>query len=138
MLTRKSVPKPCGKRPRSRNQNNRLLRLNSGTRPAVAFSNFWELKPPRSSAPDDPGSHVGGTTSSVWLDTNCLKNRHACPGTVLCPFCCLLFRSPLSPFRFENQQFQSLEAGEPVIKGDQPEAGALGKRGQIRIRPEVR
>ena len=53
-------------------------------------------------------------------------------------FCFLLFRSPLSPFRFENQQFQSLEAGEPVVKGDQPEAGALGKRGQIRIRPEVR
>src|ERR1035437_3278060 len=79
MIFRKSVPKPCGRRPRSRNQNNRLWRLNSGTRLAGAFSNFWELKPPKSSAPDNPGSQVGRTTSSVWLDTNCLKSIHDCP-----------------------------------------------------------
>src|ERR1035437_1568130 len=79
MIFRKSVPKLCGRRPRSRNQNNRLWRLNSGTVPAGAFNNFWELKPPKSSAPDNPGSKVGGTTSSVWLDTDCLKSIHACP-----------------------------------------------------------
>ena|ERR1035437_3734196 len=52
-------------------------------------------------------------------------------------FCFLLFLTPLSPFRFENQQFQSPEARESVVKSDQSQSGALSKGGQIRVRPEV-
>jgi hypothetical protein len=37
----------------------------------------------------------------------------------------------------ENQKVQCLEAGEPVVKRDQPQSGALGKRSQIRVRPHV-
>ena len=58
--------------------------------------------------------------------------------SLLFAFYFLLFSSLLSSFRFENQQFQSLEARESVVKGDEPQASAFGKRGQIRIRPEVR
>src|ERR1035438_8784497 len=41
------------------------------------------------------------------------------------------------PFRFESQQFQSFKPGERMVKGDQPQPCTLGKRSQIRVRPEV-